>query len=184
MFLAAVFALSGCQMFQRSKAWELATSASEHIPGQGDWARSDEYARGLQKLLAENGVPNKRVTFRYTVNSRRGEEKSVTQSVVIYRDDLSPKYPWWLIDNLREAPTWLPNDSLDKQIQFARFERDFEIVAVHEAGGGAKEHEEESDAAAKESRDWKALFRQVHGTVYDANSPVDRRKMAALKARR
>src|SRR5207302_553817 len=104
---AALFASSGCQMFQRSKAWELATS--ERIPGQGDWTRSDEYARDLQKLLAANGVPNKRVTFRYTVNSRGGEEKSVTQSVVIYRDDLSPKYPWWLMDNQRGSPTWLPN---------------------------------------------------------------------------
>ncbi|MEA3187800.1 MAG: hypothetical protein QOD99_1630 [Chthoniobacter sp.] len=153
---------SGCQLFQRSEAWD--TIMHSQIPGRGDQAGNRTYAGELRHLLNEKRIENKLVTFRYSVGTRSGPIV-VQRSAVIYRDPTTPTYPWWLMDNFRSAPTWLPNEPLENQVAFAERLRFVEIVSTAKARPAELERK----------------FRRLHGTSFDPESALDRRKMAALE---
>jgi hypothetical protein len=184
-------ALSGCGMFKSSEAWE--TVMNTKIPGRGDPAQSDAYARQLQHVLAAKGIESKIVTFRYSVNSRgvnvRSDGKSVVTglsefSVLLYRNDTTPDNPWWMMDNALSAPVWLPNGTLEQQLRFAG-RRPLEIVAVRDSSGAsavaASQRPAPSSASEPVAGDWAYLFRRIHGSRYDPASAMDRHKMATLK---
>src|SRR5437588_7938421 len=93
-----VLVLCGCQTVKQSKGWK--TVANARIPGRGDPAQSEAYAQQLHQLLTENGIESKIVTFTLSGSSdpSLGQSSPVqVRSAVVYRNDESPKYPWWLM---------------------------------------------------------------------------------------
>src|SRR5947209_145777 len=103
LFIGAALFYTGCQLTKSSKAWNTVTQAS--IPRDS----SEAYAQSLHRLLAEQGIKTTVVTFRYAVNGYWAPETR-TETAVLYRnDETTPNEPWWLMDNTRGAPLWLPN---------------------------------------------------------------------------
>src|SRR5215210_3008844 len=120
--------LCSCQSLERSKGWDTVMTA--RIPGRGDQMQSEAYAQQMHEQLSGKGVENKLITLRYTTYGR--EQRVMTHGAVIYRNETTPEFPWWFVDNTRAAPLWLPNGTLEEQLRFATRLHDFEIVSVRE----------------------------------------------------
>ena len=176
--LSALALFTGCEAFKASPAWSAATSL--RIEGRGDYTKSEAYAKNASGELAQRGIRNKIVTFRYTVEDGSQGVAAITRSCVIYRDESRPKYPWWMIDNMTRVPIWLPNGSVAEQVHFAT-RHDSEIVALSDMSGKAPEGGVQSASSAltpdkaKESE-----FYRENGTAYDSESSMDRRKMEEI----
>lgn len=63
-------------------------------------------------------VPHKVVTYNYPYRSKYDGEGTAQRTSVIYRDDASPKYPWWIMDERLKRPVWLPSETVQKQVSF------------------------------------------------------------------
>ena len=63
-------------------------------------------------------VPHKVVTYDYPFRSKYDGEGTAQRTSVIYRDDASPKYPWWIMDERLKRPVWLPSETVQKQVSF------------------------------------------------------------------
>ena len=178
-----LFLLAGCGMFRRSSTWD----AIEHAPiaSRGDSAESEAYAQHLHALLSEKGIESKVIHFRYRVLGRWGVPGSITQSAVIYRNEATPEFPWWFMDNVRTSPLWLPNGTVQEQVRFAE-KRHYFVEVTDEGAERALSENPKLNRNHKEApqTEWKLLFKHVHGTSYDPASALDRRKMAELKRSR
>ncbi|SRR5579862_155431 len=182
--------LAGCGVLKPSRAWSVATSLD--VPGKGDYDESSAYAKGVSRELSRQGIPNKLVTFHYTVCDKYEVPHVITRSSVLYRDESQKAYPWWLMDNMVRLPVWLPNASLADQVHFVtRYNP--EIIDVKEgklAGETATPTAIVTVVAAppgsaskpvlSEDKKDAALFYKENGTPYDPSSSIDRRKMEAL----
>lgn len=174
---AALSLLSGCQLFQKSEAWDIVMHSK--IPGRGDEAQSDSYARELQRRLAAHGIDARVVAFHYGVNMREGGPV-YTRSAVVYRNDTTPKVPWWLMDNTLNRPVWLPNATVEEQLRFAEKQPELEVIPAADELSVVVSAVR-STARRTAAPDWQALFQQKNGTPFNAQSDVDRKKMAELK---
>lgn len=115
--VAACLGLAGCQVFQKSEAWKEAASVR---PGSAahDPDPSHAYAAKLHTALADRGIEHKVITYQYRYTTRLREEAVGTRTAVVYRDESTANYPWWLKDDRLNTPFWLPNGNLDKQVSF------------------------------------------------------------------
>jgi hypothetical protein len=112
--IALCLSFTGCQVFEKSPTWETVT----HVH-RGDSIRaadpSSSYAEKLHRVLLEQHIV---VTYQYHYYTPRYEEALGTRTAVVYRDNSSASYPWWLMDDRTANPVWLPNGELDKQLSF------------------------------------------------------------------
>jgi hypothetical protein len=172
----SLLVLCGCQTAGKSKAWKAMTN--HKIQGFRDPAQSEAYAQSVHELLDANGIENQIVTFTIAADYGFGESQMAaarqTRSAVIYRNEKSPEHPWWLMDNMHNAPVWLPDEPIAQQVQFAEQEFGVSVVAVNEP-------ELPAVAEAPMETDWDQLFKCTHGTSFDPHSSLDKTKMAALK---
>ena len=196
--IAACAVLAGCQIFQPSPTWKKVVNLRVALPREGD--ASKIYAEALDRELTANGVEHKIVTYQYRYRSRLSDAATAEHTAVIYRDDANPKYPWWLKDERRGRPLWLPNGSVEQQLEFY-VGRDVEItgggdgkqVAVGELEPILRRITRSLRLSAPRAREtplpvaeslklpsFYEAFRNIHGTEYDATSPVDRKKMEAI----
>ena len=197
--LATCVALTGCHVFHKSPVWKKVVSTRIALPPEGD--ASKIYAEGLHRELLAGGIEHKVVTYQYRYRSRLRHDATAERTVVIYRDDTNPKYPWWLKDESSGRPLWLPNGSVEQQLRFY-VGRDVEVVS---AGDGKellpvgeldpvlrriarslrlspRPAAETAPPVAERLQlpSFHAAFRNIHGTEYDPTSPVDRKKMEAI----
>jgi hypothetical protein len=115
--IVACLSLTSCQVFEKSKTWETVVSVR---PGDA-YLQADPsayYAEKLHVVLLDQGVEHSVVTYQYHYYTNHYEEAVGTRTAVIYRDNDSPGYPWWLKDDRTALPVWLPAGDLDKQISF------------------------------------------------------------------
>ena len=131
-----------------------------------------DYARTLQRQLAANGVEAHVVTFRY------GGGGAFTRSAVIYKNEKTPRLPWWLMESTLARPVWLPNGTLERQIRFAEELPSVEILGE---GGAVPVTSPNREFSAWTASDWNKLFERRNGTAFDPESSTDREKMAELK---
>ncbi|MDR3405200.1 MAG: hypothetical protein P4L99_22080 [Chthoniobacter sp.] len=135
--IAVCLALTGCQVFEKSKTWE--TVMSVHT---GDAFReadpSSSYAEKLHRVLLDQGVEHYVVTYQYHYYTHHYEEALGTRTAVVYRDDTNASYPWWLKDDRTPNPVWLPNGEMAKQLSFY-CRRPAEVIEKkhYPAGGGS-----------------------------------------------
>jgi hypothetical protein len=111
-----VVTLCGCQVFRRSETWAKVTDVRVDTRGSHD--PSSAYADELHRTLANDRVEHKVVTYQYRYTTRLREEAVATRTAVIYKDQNTPGYPWWLMDDRTGKPVWLPNGDVQKQVQF------------------------------------------------------------------
>jgi len=108
--LALSVAFAGCQVFKKSETWDRVTQV--RVPLGAGEDPSSAHAQRLHEVLQAGGVEHKVVNFHATNGGG-------SRTAVIYRDETNPRSPWWLMDSTMRQPTWLPNDSLEKQVRFA-----------------------------------------------------------------
>lgn len=167
-------ALSGCSLFDSSEAWNIAMHSK--VAGRGERGASESYARDLQHELAAHHIEARVVTFRCAVNPRFGG--GIAKSGVLYRNEASPRYPWWFMDNAVARPVWLPNGPVEEQLRFAK--RDGSITLE----GAPEEEPAQITMHLAAPKNWEQIFKRVHGTSYDRTSPADQEKMFVLKRQR
>ncbi len=193
--IAACIALSGCQIFHKSPTWKTVVRTRVAVPRGEDASRV--YADGLHHRLQAGRVEHKVVTYEYRYRSRLRDDATAERTAVIYRDDANPKYPWWIKDESRGRPTWLPNGNVKEQLEFY-VGRDVQVTSPGSLSGEGKqlavgEREPvlrriarvlrltpQPVAEASRGPGSEDVFRSVHGTQFDPVSRVDREKMDAL----
>jgi hypothetical protein len=131
MFLTAGVAMfmAGCESAKPSKTWEMVKAAPRSGPRVED--RCGVYAGQLHKLLQDAGVEHKVVTFTFMHPTRLMVDARAQDVAVIYKDAASPDHPWWLMTEYLWSPVWLPNQSLERQIDFY-LARPSRVVSVAE----------------------------------------------------
>jgi hypothetical protein len=115
--LAASFALSGCAIFQRSPTWDSVVSSRAHYTEDAAGGKSG-YLQYLHQVLSGAGVEHKVVTYQFHFLNTFHEEAIETATAIVYRDETTPRHPWWIMDENHNVPVWLPNWALDAQIEF------------------------------------------------------------------
>jgi hypothetical protein len=130
---AAALLLSGCAIFQRSPTWARVVDSRADYEGPADAGGKEGYINHLHQVLSNAGVEHKVVTFLFRYHSVSREESVETATAVIYRDETTPRNPWWVMDEYHHVPTWLPNGELDTQLGFF-MKRKVEIIEVKEYG--------------------------------------------------
>jgi hypothetical protein len=132
--LAASLLLSGCSVFRRSAAWD----AVVHVRHEGLADGKEGYINQLHRALAEVGVEHKVVSYQYNYRNVYGEEAVGSAVAILYRDDATPRDPWWIMDEYHHVPVWLPSWELKAQLEF--FTRHVcEVGAVKEYGATARD---------------------------------------------
>jgi hypothetical protein len=91
---------------------------------------SAAYAEKLHRVLLEQGVEHIVVTYQFHYYTNHYEEALSTRTAVVYRDEVNPRYPWWLKDDRLFTPLWLPNGDLAHQISFYA-QRPAEVIEKH-----------------------------------------------------
>jgi len=133
--LAASLLFSGCAAFRHSAAWDVVMSSRSHGVDTGDG--KDSYINRLHQALSAAGVEHKIVTYSYHFRNAYNEESVDTGIGIVYRDEATPNYPWWIADETHHLPVWLPNWDLDGQLAFF-LQRKAEVIAVKNyPGNGA-----------------------------------------------
>ncbi|TCO88467.1 hypothetical protein EV701_11769 [Chthoniobacter flavus] len=115
--IAVCLGLTSCQVSEKSKTWDTVVGVR---PGDA-YLQADPsafYAEKLHAVLLDQGVEHCVVTYQYHYYTNHYEEAVGTRTAVVYRDNDSPGYPWWLKDDRTALPVWLPAGDLEKQISF------------------------------------------------------------------
>jgi hypothetical protein len=115
--LAAGLAFTGCQGSKQKSTWQKVTETRPDKLVAGEDA-SQAYIEKLQKVLAEDKVEHKVVTYQYRYETRLRDEAVGTGVAVIYKDNSDPANPWWLMNDRLRKPVWLPGQDVDKQVTF------------------------------------------------------------------
>ena len=130
IFTACLF-LTGCAA-QKSSTWERVMNAPRQTSFTGN--RSAVYADGLHTELTNARVPHKVVTYNYPFHSKFDGAGTAQRTSVIYRDESSPDYPWWLMDELLRRPMWLPTEPVQQQVNFF-LRRPVKVVTLRDYSG-------------------------------------------------
>jgi len=131
--LAASIFLSGCSVFQRSPTWDLVVRGN--TSGRVEEGKGC-YINHLHQLLTGAGVEHKIVAYQYHSLNAYREESIQAGVLIIYRDDTTPHNPWWITDEYRHVPVWVPNRQVEEQIGFFIQQR-AEIISVKEYAASA-----------------------------------------------
>lgn len=173
-----VLAMSGCASSRPDNAWSIVRNAE--VAGKGDPERNQEFAEELHRQL-QGRVSSRLVRFRHEVQGRYGNTFE-ERSVVLFRSEDHPKNPDWLMDNMMHTPLWLPNGTLERQLTFATRSRNIEVLSISgETSTTEDKVVKPPTEVMKDAGYWSRRFEEVHGGMYDAGSPVDRRKMGQLR---
>lgn len=135
--LAACLSLAGCALFHRSPTWDLVVKSRSHYSGADATGPKDGYINHLHQVLSGAGVPHKIVTFQFHFHNAYREEAVQTATAILYSDDTTPRNPWWAMDEYHHVPVWLPNWTLDAQLEFF-VGRPAEILSVKEYAGNGR----------------------------------------------
>ncbi len=114
--LSACLCLTGCQLFQKSPAWEKVVHTRIPITPNADVSMN--YAQNLRRELHADGIESKVVTYQFRFRAPLRDDETLQRSAVIYRDNTNAKYPWWLKDETSNRPVWLPNADIATQVRF------------------------------------------------------------------
>ncbi len=109
--------LAACTGSKPKTTWQKVTDTRPDKVASGE-DPSQAYVEKLQKILAEDKVDHRVVTFQYRYETRLRDEAVGTGTAVIYKDNSDPANPWWLMSNRLHKPVWLPGQDLDKQVSF------------------------------------------------------------------
>lgn len=129
--LAASLALGGCALFRRSPAWDAVVQSRSHYSDAQSAGAKDGYINHLHRVLTDAGIAHKVVTYQFHFHNVYREEGVQTATAVLYRDETTPRNPWWVMDEYHHVPVWLPNWALDAQLEFF-IQRPVEVLAVKE----------------------------------------------------
>ena len=108
--------LVGCSVVRKSPTWSRVVNTPRVSADSEN--RSSAFAGELHAELHQMLVPHKVVTYDYPFRSKYDGEGTAQRTSVIYRDDASPKYPWWIMDERLKRPVWLPSETVQKQVSF------------------------------------------------------------------
>lgn len=134
--LAASLVLCGCSVFQRSEVWDTVVKSRSEYSGGGGMGDKDGYINHLHRVLTDAGVEHKIVTYQFHFWNAYREDSVQTATAVIYRDDWNAKNPWWVMDEYRTVPVWLPSWPLAAQLEFF-LHRDAEVLSEKSYGAAA-----------------------------------------------
>jgi hypothetical protein len=120
LFLALLGCLgfTGCAAFTTSQTWQtvMRTRPDAHSTAEDPAAA---YAAKLHHVLKAASVDHKVVTFDYHYTTRFDREDVVgTHTAVIYRDNLDPNNPWWLMEDRLSKPVWVTGSDPENQVSF------------------------------------------------------------------
>lgn len=197
--LIACLALASCGVLKKSDVWDTVIRNRPNLAGAAD--PSMAYAAHLHRVLTAKGVEHRVVTYQFQYTTLLREEAIGERTAVIYRDNSNPAAPWWITDDRLSRPVWLPNGTVEKQLnQVCRARasivklRDFpgshdrKTVAASDRRTGFRNGRGEvlrPVALGVEPRnstaDLDGLFQRRHGTPFDPVSVLDRQKMTALR---
>ena len=96
----------------------------------------DSYLNRLHQVLTNAGVEHKLVTYQFHYHNAHWEEAVESATAILYRDDTTPRNPWWVMDEYHHVPVWLPNWELDAQLEFFN-KRPVEVISVKDFAGHA-----------------------------------------------
>ena len=116
IFASTAILLGGCHPSQRSDTWRKVTKVPHPAREAGDADRV--FAADLHRLLLESHVPHKVVTTEFSYQSAYTGTTNASRTVVVYEDATGRGSGWWLADERRSTPLWLPDQPLDRQIAF------------------------------------------------------------------
>ncbi|MCE9609282.1 MAG: hypothetical protein K8R23_03545 [Chthoniobacter sp.] len=138
--LAVCFALAACTPAKQKSAWQqVRETKPDKVAANSD--PTEAYRTKLHKVLAENKVEHKLVTYQYRYKTRMREDALGTQTAVIYKDNSDPENPWWLVNERTGRPVWLPGQDVNKQVAFY-LRRKAEVLEQKEFSGGEPSHTE------------------------------------------
>ncbi len=108
--------LVGCSVVRKSPTWNRVVNTPRVTADSEN--RSLAFAGELHAELHQMRVPHKVVTYDYPYHSKYDGKGTAQRTSVIYRDDASPKYPWWIMDERLKRPVWLPSETVQNQVSF------------------------------------------------------------------
>lgn len=132
--LAVCLALTACTPSKQKSTWQkVRETKPDKVAANADPAEA--YRGKLHKLLADDKVEHKVVTYQYRYKTRLREEALGTHTAVIYKDNSDPENPWWIVNERTGKPVWLPGQDLNKQVAFY-LQRKAEVLEKQEFSGG------------------------------------------------
>lgn len=197
--LIACLALASCGVLKKSDVWDTVIRNRPNLAGAAD--PSMAYAAHLHRVLTAKGVEHRVVTYQFQYTTLLREEAIGERTAVIYRDDTNPATPWWITDDRLSRPVWLPNGTVEKQLNHACRARasivklrdfpgshDGKTVVAPDRRTGFRNGRSEAlrpvalgPGPAPSAAGLGDLFERRHGTPFDPASVLDRRKMTALR---
>ena len=115
--LAAGLTLSACTGSKPKTTWQKVTETRPDKVATGE-DPSQAYIEKPQKVLAEDKVEHRVVTYQYRYETRLRDEAVGTGVAVIYKDNSDPANPWWLMNERMRKPVWLPGEDMNNQVSF------------------------------------------------------------------
>jgi len=119
-FLALISCLgfSGCSAFTTSQIWQKVVQTRPDSFSDGT-DTSAAYAAKLHRVLESASVDHKVVTYQYLYTTRFSREEAVkTHTAVLYRDNIDPNHPWWLMEDRLARPVWVSGEHPEDQVAF------------------------------------------------------------------
>lgn len=117
----------------KTDTWQKVVSAPHSIGDDKD--RSRAYAAELHTTLLRAGIAHKVVTFQFKYSSRYTINGTVERTAIIYSDPAESKHPYWVMDDHLTTPVWLPEESVERQMDFY-LRRPTTIVSVSDFPAG------------------------------------------------
>lgn len=144
---AVALVLCGCAVFRRSPTWESVVASRSHYSDAQEASGKGGYIQHLHQILSHAGVEHKVVEYHFHYRNAYREEAVESATAVIYRDDTTPRNPWWVMDEYHNVPLWLPNWKVDAQLEFF-IQHEVEVISVKEYAAAAPVHGTVKTAAA------------------------------------
>lgn len=111
----AVLLLAACHS-TKTDTWQKVVSAPHATSDVKD--RSRAYAAELHATLLHAGIAHKVVTFQFRYSSKYTISGTAERTAIIYRDPAETKHPYWIMDDHLTSPVWLPEGSVERQVDF------------------------------------------------------------------
>ena len=101
--------LAGCSIFQTSPTWDNSVSRSRNIPADGGSTTYVE--RHHRSLAADAGIEHKIVIYQFRYHPAYREDAAGSGTAILYRDDHTPRFPWWVMDEYGTCPSGSPTEA-------------------------------------------------------------------------
>lgn len=118
LLLLICLGFSGCAAFTTSPTWEKVMQTRPDSSSDAVDA-SAAYAAKLHRVLKAASVDHKVVTYQYHYGTHFFHEEAVgNHTAVVYRDNIDPNNPWWLMEDRLSKPIWVSGDRPEDQVAF------------------------------------------------------------------